>query len=105
MLDVGAFEGLPPAPVSALTYIKVGLGPEAFVLNPFRLREGDDIAGAAEEMSRRLQGHVDALLLRDHLPLVPQVVPRNEQRQRYAGDYDHLARVDEWKINEGDESE
>jgi len=37
--------------------------------------------------------------------MAPRVLPRPEGRQRFVGDYDHLARVDEWRVNEGDESE
>ena len=105
MLRAGAFETLAPVTVSALSYIKVGLGPEAFNIYPFRLRDGTSVADAADEMSRRLQSHVDALLRRDDLPMAPRVLPRPEGRQRFVGDYDHLARVDEWRVNEGDESE
>lgn len=105
MLREGAFEGLPPATASALTYIKIGLGPEAFNVQPFRVADGSDITSIVDEMSQRLQGHVDALLLRDTLPMMSRVFPKPDNRQRFVGDYDHLARVDEWKINEGDDSE
>lgn len=106
MLRAAAFEGVVPAEVSAMTYIKVGLGPEAFSLYPYRLPDGSDPAAVAEEMARRLQGHVDALFLHDNLPLVQDVLPRQAGgRQRFRGDYDHLGRSDEWALNEGDDSE
>ena len=105
MLRAGAFADVPPAEVSAMTYIKVGLGPEAFTLFPYRLPDGSDAAAVADEMARRLQGHVDALLLRDDLPMAQWVLPRQEGRQRFRGDYDHLGRTDEWALNEGDDSE
>jgi ATP-dependent helicase/nuclease subunit B len=105
MLGAGAFEGVSPAEVSAMTYIKVSLGPDAFELHPYRVPEGSDLGAVADEMARRLQTHVDALLLRDALPMAPRVLPRPDGRQRYRGDYDHLGRNDEWTINEGDDSE
>jgi ATP-dependent helicase/nuclease subunit B len=105
MLKAGAFDGLAPADVSALTYIKIGLGPEAFNLHPFRVREGSDVLAAAEEMSRRLQRHVDTLLLHDRLPMAARVFPKPDPQRRYVGDYDHLSRTDEWNLNEGDDSE
>jgi ATP-dependent helicase/nuclease subunit B len=89
--------------VAALTYIKVGLGPEAFNLVPYRVRDGETLQEAAEEMALRVNRHVGALLLSDRLPMASHVLP--EVNQRFRGDYDHLARVDEWTINEGDESE
>jgi ATP-dependent helicase/nuclease subunit B len=103
MLTAGAIEGLPPARVTALNYIKVGLGPEAFNLVPYRVRDGETVEDAAEEMALRVNRHVGALLLSDRLPLSSRVLP--EVNQRFRGDYDHLARVDEWTIDEGDESE
>jgi ATP-dependent helicase/nuclease subunit B len=105
MLKAGAFEALAPAEVSALTYIKIGLGPEAFNLHPFRVREGAGVVETAEEMSRRLKRHVDALLLEDALPMAARVFPKPDPQRRYRGDYDHLGRNDEWRVNEGDESE
>lgn len=106
MLRAGVLEGIAPAEASALTYIKIGLGPEAFNLFPFRIGDGQDITSSVDEMERRLQVQVDALLLRDSLPMMSRVFPRQDNiRVRFVGDYDHLARVDEWKINEGDDSE
>lgn len=102
MARAGAFDRLGPKDVSGLSYVKIGLGPEAFTVMPFKPRD-DDLAAAADEVSRRLQGHVDALLLRDALPLAARIRPA--PGQRYRGDYDHLARTDEWTLLAGDDSE
>ena len=102
MATEGAFEGLAAAPVEALTYVKIGLGPEAFVPRPFALRDGLDVTAAAEEARRRLMGHVDAFLLRGDRPMLAGLLPR--LNQSFAGDYDHLARTDEWAMLAGDGS-
>jgi ATP-dependent helicase/nuclease subunit B len=52
-------------------------------------------------VSRRMQRHVDALLLKD-IPMCPRVKP--DAARRYRGDYDHLARTDEWTLIEGDDA-
>jgi ATP-dependent helicase/nuclease subunit B len=106
MLRAGVLDRVAPTEASALTYIKIGLGPEAFNVFPFRVGDGQDITSSVDEMERRLQMQVDALLLHDSLPMMSRVFPRQDNiRVRFVGDYDHLARVDEWKINEGDDSE
>src|SRR6218665_3899769 len=98
----GAFAPVPPAPSSALTYVKIGLGPQALEQTDFRLRDGLDLDGAVDEVSTRLAGHVEALLLRDNLPMAARIRP--DLGRRYRGDYDHLARTDEWTISAGDDS-
>lgn len=98
----GGFEGLEPAPASALTYIKIANGPEAFQIRPFAAPAGD-LGEAVDEISRRLQRHVFEFLLSDRLPLAARIMP--VVGQRYRGDYDHLARTDEWTLLEGDDSE
>lgn len=101
MLEAGAFESLPPAQTSALTFIRVRLGPAAFVPMAFRTRGG--VMAAAAEAGQRLQRHVEAILRSDALPMTADVLP--VASRRYRGDYDHLARADEWRVNEGDDSE
>jgi ATP-dependent helicase/nuclease subunit B len=105
VLREGGFEGLQPAQVSALTYIKIGLGPEAFNPRPFSLREGSDLMQAAEETGRRLVSHTSALLIDERLPMMARVFPKPDPQRRYVGDYDHLSRSEEWSVNEGDDSE
>ena len=41
------------------------------------------------------QGRVERLLLKDDLPLVARLLP--DLTRRYAGEFDHLARTDEWR--------
>lgn len=102
MARAGVFPGLPARPTSALTYIKIGLGPQAFQLMPFRLRDGMSLDDMVDEIERRLQGHVDAFLLHDHLPMAARIRPRpSTGRKPYPGDYDHLARTDEWTLTAG----
>jgi len=49
----------------------------------------------------RLQRQVEALLLRGELAMVSQLLP--DLKKRFAGEFDHLARVDEWAVAEEDE--
>lgn len=97
----GGFEDLPPAPVSALTYIKIANGPEAFQITPFAAPGGID--EAVTEIVNRVQRHVGEFLISDRLPMSARIKP--VVGQRYRGDYDHLARTDEWTLLEGDDSE
>ncbi|WP_421761351.1 double-strand break repair protein AddB [Devosia sp.] len=101
MAEAGAFPVVMAAPASALTYVKIGLGPEALVASPFKPREGLSVPEAAEEVSRRLQGHVEALLLSDERVMAARIRP--DVARRYRGDYDHLARTDEWTIAAGED--
>lgn len=101
MARAGAFAGVPPGDISALTYIKIGLGPEALTATPFKPREGHDLATAADEVSRRLQAQVTGLLLSDRLPLPARIRP--DPTRTYRGDYDHLARTSEWTISAGED--
>lgn len=102
MAQAGVFPGLPPSQSAALLYIKIGLGPAAFQVKPFKLRNGMSLMAAVDEIVRRTQGHVDAFLLRDGLPMTARIRPRNETgRKGFAGDYDHLARTDEWLLTAG----
>ena len=50
-----------------------------------------------------MQGHVDAFLLHDDLPMAARIrAARRDRPQVLPGDYDHLARTDEWTlIDEG----
>ncbi len=94
--------GIAPAPTSALTYLKVGLGPEAFVPKPFVPAEGHDIMSAADEIARRMQAHVTHFLLSE-TPMPARLLPL--PGQRFAGAYDHLARVAEWTAVDGEEDQ
>ena len=53
------------------------------------------------ESARRLQSHVDALLLKDTLPMAARVIP--DAKQRFRGEFDHLARTEEWLVQEDED--
>ena len=95
-------DGIAPAPTSALTYIKVGLGPDAFTAKPFIPAEGFDLMAAADEITARMQRHVELFLLRD-TPMPARLLPL--PGQRFAGAYDHLSRLAEWTAVDGGEGE
>ncbi len=102
MARAGVFPGVPARVASALTYIKIGLGPAALQLRSFSLRKGMTLTEAIDEIERRLQGHVDTFLLHDHLPMTARIRPRViTGRKSYPGPYDHLARTDEWTLTAG----
>jgi ATP-dependent helicase/nuclease subunit B len=102
MARAGVFPDIKPRDTAALTYIKIGLGPAAFQVRPFSLRKGTALMDAVGEIERRLQGHVEAFLIRDGLPLAARIRPRAESgRKPRPGDYDHLARTDEWTLTSG----
>lgn len=96
----GGMGKVAPASAGALTYIKIGLGPEAFKPKTFAEIEGMDIMQAADEIGRRLQGHVDYFLFRE-TPLHARLLPL--KGQRFAGAYDHLSRMAEWTLVDGEE--
>ncbi|HTM76291.1 MAG TPA: double-strand break repair protein AddB, partial [Devosia sp.] len=96
----GAMEGIGAASTSALTYVKVGLGPEAFVPKAFVLGDEFGLMDAADEAANRMQRHVETFLFNDtimHARLLP--LPG----QRFAGAYEHLARTAEWTAVDGED--
>ncbi len=101
MVRAGAFAEVPHAAPAELAYIKIGLGPEAFEIKPFQPQEGFSLEGAADEIVRRLQGHVEALLLSDARPLAARIRP--DPSRRFRGAYDHLARLEEWALTAGED--
>lgn len=101
MARAGAFAAVASAETSALIYVKIGLGPDAFIVTPFKPREGLGLPEAADEVARRMQGHVEALLLSGARPMAARIRP--DIARRYRGDYDHLARTDEWTIAAGED--
>jgi len=91
---------IPPADTSALTYIKIGLGPDAFKPSAFATAEGMSVMEAAEEVFTRVQLHIEHFLF--HQTALPaRLLPLKSQR--FAGTYDHLARVDEWTAVDGED--
>ncbi|UJQ93319.1 double-strand break repair protein AddB [Mariluticola halotolerans] len=103
MAGEGAFEGVSPANASALTYIKIGAGPEAFVPRGFVTAKERDIGSATDEVVRRLALQVEAYLLSDTHPMAARIFPN--PKQRHTGAYDHLARTGEWTLADGEEGE
>ncbi|GHA21163.1 double-strand break repair protein AddB [Devosia pacifica] len=101
MVASGAIESVEPASAGVLTYVKIGFDPQAFRPTPFALAPGRDLDTMVEEASRRTQMLIEALLFHQR-PLISQLYPK--PTQRFAGAYDHLARVAEWSLAEGDES-
>ena len=99
MAKAGAMTGIAAADSSALTYIKIGLGPEAFLPKDFIPPEDMDVMAAAAELSRRMQGHIALFLFRD-VAMPARLLPL--KNQRFAGAYDHLARVAEWTASDGE---
>lgn len=102
MARAGAMAGVPPADSSRLTYIKIGLGPEAFSPKDFSLGEGHTIMSAAQDIAERMQRHVDFFLF-NQMPMPARILPL--KTQRFPGAYDHLARVDEWTAVDEDEED
>jgi ATP-dependent helicase/nuclease subunit B len=102
MARAGVFPGVAPRETGALTYIKIGLGPQAFVVRPFSLRKGMTLTQAVDEIERRMQSHVETFLIRDTLPMAARIRPRADTgRKPRPGPYDHLARTDEWTLTAG----
>ena len=101
MAHAGRFPDVPAVTSSALTYLKIGLGPAALELKPFKLPPGMTLPEAVDEIVRRLQRHVQAFLIRDDLPMVPDIKPRPASSRRFRRDYEHLARTDEWVLTSG----
>lgn len=100
MAAAGGMAGIAAASTSALTYVKIGLGPDAFRPSNYALPEGMTLMQAADEIGRRLQGHVELFLMRD-MPMPARLLPL--KTQRFPGAYDHLARMAEWTSVDGEE--
>ena len=101
MARAGALPGVPKRDTALLSYLKIGLGPAAFQVRPFSLRKGMSLMAAVDEIEMRLQRHVDTFLIHE-TPLAARIRPRVESGRRMRpGDYDHLARTDEWTLTSG----
>ena len=57
---------------------------------------------AVDEIERRTQGHIETFLIRDTLPMAARIRSKDSTgRKPRRGDYDHLARTDEWTLTAG----
>jgi ATP-dependent helicase/nuclease subunit B len=99
MVEADAFAAVQARGPAALTYIKIGLGPEPFAPKSFALPKDVSLGEMIAAMMLESQGWVDRLLLRDDMPFIAQRLPA--PGRRYAGHYDHLARVGEWRHDAG----
>lgn len=101
MAKAGGMAQVPQLETSALRYIKIGLGPDAFIDKGFGLADGHSVMSAADEIVRRMQRHVELFLFRE-TPMPPRLLP--VKLQRFPGAYDHLMRMAEWTaVDEDDE--
>ena len=101
MARAGALPGVPRRDTAEMSYLKIGLGPAAFQVKPFSLRKGMSLMAAVDEIEVRLQRHVDTFLIHE-TPMAARIRPRVESGRRMRpGDYDHLARTDEWTLTSG----
>jgi len=88
ILAAGGFEGLGEMPVSRLDYVKLSGGEPAGELKPLK---ADPLAlgeAAIAGLVARIEKFDD--------PATPYLSRPHPQFMKYAGDYDHLARVMEW---------
>lgn len=102
MAKAGALTDMTPADSSALTYVKIGLGPDAFQPKGFSLAADHDLMSAADEISRRMQAHVDYFLFHENA-MPARLLPI--KNQRFPGPYDHLSRMAEWTAVADDEED
>ncbi len=82
---------------SALTYIRLGANPSAFEEKPFVVEKGVGLMEASDEIFARLQRHIIQFLLNDDQPMMAALYPK--PNQQFAGEYDHLARLQEWTVS------
>jgi ATP-dependent helicase/nuclease subunit B len=95
----GAFEGVPAAPVRALTYWKLSGGETPGEVKAM-LTEPEDVERAADDALDRLGLLVDRFLLGD----AAFMARPHPGRGTRGDDYDHLSRVAEWADAEEDEA-
>lgn len=98
----GAFPGVEGV-AGDLLYLKLAHGPEALVPTPYAVPKGMSLGEAIAITVSLFQRHAAALLFSGDTPMAARVLPKSNQR--YKGDYDHLARTEEWTLLEGGEEE
>ena len=92
ILESGGFEGLAPAAVDTLAYLRLGGDGEEKRVD--RKTSATDQASQSLEQLKRLIATYDD-------PSTPYLSRTRPERIIHASDYDHLARVAEWDSGEG----
>jgi ATP-dependent helicase/nuclease subunit B len=94
----GVERTLGPGPVADAAYVKLRAGDDD-ELKTVSVAKPEDLAERAE---RHLEGFIKLVneFRKGERPFASQFAP---EFMRHAGDYDHLARVDEWRIQGGGE--
>ncbi|WP_417578739.1 double-strand break repair protein AddB [Pelagibacterium sp.] len=100
MARVGGFVGAEGL-TEAMAFIKLSHGPKALEITQYASPDGMSLTQAIDTTFSLFQNHVAAMLLRDDFPMTARVLPRASQR--FKGDYDHLARTEEWTLLDGGE--
>ncbi len=93
--EAGGFEGVPAAPVSALEYWRLRGGSLGGEIRS----AGDDVPAL---ISHALEGLGRLIAAFDSGDTPYQARPRPDQAPRFS-DYEHLARVKEWSVADGDD--
>lgn len=88
------FKGVQPRSVSALKFIKIANGPNAFIESDYQCPDGMSVMDAAERTFSMLTTRIAHFLERADVALVPNLIAK--KTQTYAGAFDHLARKKEW---------
>jgi ATP-dependent helicase/nuclease subunit B len=96
MLSAGAFKGLPTGEVATLAYWRLS-GGEAAGMN---LEIKSDVAKLAADAADGLRNLIDAFARPGSRYLA---VPDADAAPRFS-DYQHLARIREWSVTEGEET-
>ena len=103
MARAGAFGPDLAHETETMAYLKLSHGPDALVEKPFSSAEGMSLSAMIGETFMRFQRHVEVLLLSDRLAMTARVLPK--PGQRFKGDYEHLARTEEWTLIDADDEQ
>ncbi|MEQ8445653.1 MAG: double-strand break repair protein AddB [Pelagibacterium sp.] len=95
MARTGGFVGA-EGQTEGMAFIKLSHGPKALEITQYAVPEGMCLSEVIDTTFALFQNHVSALLLRDDFPMAARVLPK--ANQRFKGDYDHLARTEEWTL-------
>jgi ATP-dependent helicase/nuclease subunit B len=97
----GGFPGITAATVGELAYIRLKGGEPAGELSRIE-PERDGAVLSATDLAARAQAGLARLIADYDAESTPYLSQPRPQWLRYAGDYDHLARVREWRASLGD---